>query len=485
MAAYASQARQQEFLNSGDSDAAMQGPASQFLLIRGLEPNVTEDLLAKGVSKLLKPSQTVQNSGQSGKKNKISSTTDNANLGAREGSIRRVLLVRDRQTNETWRYGFAEFASVDDAQAAVLRFNSFDRFTISSKPVNVSYIHTGVFVPVFEATEDRFVFSPLGNTTTKLRYWNENAFASELTVKGPEDDEAAAETKRARLAADTAAAAAQKEGLLPTNDETDAKARKRKADAKDKEKEASKSKKTTPAHLQFWSNRHAELHGAKPEIPTGGPADDSSPNQRKDPQTSSALSQQSYADPVKNCCYLCSRQFKSAAEVNKHERLSQLHRDNLQNDEIKGKARAKLEKAGLPIVAETAADDETSEYRDRARERRQAFGPSKKISLPMKKEALPSKEEDSGTASSPPTTSKGAALLGKMGWTSGEGLGARGEGTKEAIATNVYAAGVGLGAEGGKLGDAIEEAAQNSKGDYKDFLQKTRDKAKARFESMS
>lgn len=44
---------------------------------------------------------------------KVASTTGDANLGAKEGSLRRVLLVRDRHTNESWRYGFAEFGTVD------------------------------------------------------------------------------------------------------------------------------------------------------------------------------------------------------------------------------------------------------------------------------------------------------------------------------------------------------------------------------------
>lgn len=105
-----------EYLNSGDSDASPNGTPSQFLLLRGLEPTVTEDLLAKGVTKLYKPSRNasppvVPTSKKSAAK--IVSTTGDANLGAREGSLRRVLLVRDRRSNESWRYGFAEFGSVE------------------------------------------------------------------------------------------------------------------------------------------------------------------------------------------------------------------------------------------------------------------------------------------------------------------------------------------------------------------------------------
>jgi RNA-binding protein 5/10 len=73
---------------------------------------VSEELLVKGVSKLNKPSSsTVQRDDTPAKKGaKVASTTGDANLGAKEGTLRRVLLVRDRRSNESWRYGFAEYA---------------------------------------------------------------------------------------------------------------------------------------------------------------------------------------------------------------------------------------------------------------------------------------------------------------------------------------------------------------------------------------
>ena len=186
-----------------------------------------------------------------------------------------------------------------------------------------------------------------------------------------------------------------------------------------------------------------------------------------------------FADPVKNCCYLCSRQFKTSAEVNKHERLSDLHRNNLKNADLVSKAEAKMEKAGASTTSEDA-----SEYRDRAKERRAAFGASKKVSLPLKKSAAQSEPAAKDAADAPPPPSKGASLLGKMGWSAGEGLGAQGTGRTETIATDMYVQGVGLGAQGGKIGDAVNEADRNTTGGYGDFLERTKDKAKARFESM-
>ena len=99
------------------------GAPSQFLLFRGLEPSVTEELLAKGAAKLYKVtgSSSPLQTGQTKKPTaKVASTTGDANLGAKEGTLKRVLLVRDRQSRESWRYGFAEFASIEVRNCALL-----------------------------------------------------------------------------------------------------------------------------------------------------------------------------------------------------------------------------------------------------------------------------------------------------------------------------------------------------------------------------
>ncbi|KAF7594819.1 hypothetical protein BBP40_008149 [Aspergillus hancockii] len=446
--------------NNGDNDAAPENQASQFLLFRGLEHTVTEELLAKGVAKLYRPapnSSDTTTSGNQKKGAKVASTTGDSNLGARDGSIRRVLLVRDRRSNDSWRYGFAEFATIQDAQAAVTRLNSFEKFTISSRPVLVSYIHAGVFVPVINpsAGTDRFTFSPLNNPSLKLMYWDEEAYVSELTVSPGDSDNIQAQSKSDQTGQPETHGKGQKDA-----DKT----KKRKADTS----AAANSKKLAmPSHLQFWSNRHAELHGIQKKNPdeTGSGSD-----RGESPMDSNAPPAQSYADPSRNCCYLCMRQFSSAAEVNRHERLSQLHQGNLQNDELTTKAMGKLIKHGIV--------QQPSEYRDRARERRQAFGNSKATTV--KKSAPPPKEEEAPVE----TTSKGASLLSKMGWSAGTGLGAQGTGMTAPIATEVYAQGVGLGAQGGKLGDAVEEAGRNTRGRYDEFLEKTRQTARERYERM-
>ena len=466
------------FATTGDSDASPDSTPSQFLLLRGLEPGVNEELLAKGVSKLYKTrASTPLADIQATKKAKISSTSNDASLGAKEGSLRRVLLVRDRKSNDSWRYGFAEFNSVEDAQSAMAKYKASEKFTISSKPVLASYIHAGVFVPVLSLVVEehsKFTFSPLSNTDVKLMYWDEAAYASEFVTASVNQPPViqSRESEHAKLAV-----AAASEGLINTGRDGEPRAKKRKVE---KDLTAGNKKVVAP-HLQFWTNRHAELHGIPPKATEDEARESSMPTT---PGNSDSVSDgppgQTFADMERKCCLLCSRQFKTEAEVNKHERMSQLHRDNMKNEDLVAKALAKLNKFDM-------AGLESSAYRDRAKERRQAFNQPKQPAAQHNRAS-----KDPSAVSSPakdkedpaPTQSKGAALLGKMGWTAGEGLGAQGTGRTAAITTELYTQGVGLGAQGGKVGDAVEEADRQTKGSYADFLSKTKDKAKERFESL-
>lgn len=86
-----------------------------------------------------------------------------------------------------------------------------------------------------EAGNERFTFSPLGNTATNLAYWDKDAYVSELVVSMPASIKAVeARSKRgADKAAGKAAAAAEKEGLLGPSIESELKAKKRKTETKD------------------------------------------------------------------------------------------------------------------------------------------------------------------------------------------------------------------------------------------------------------
>ena len=120
---------------------------------------------------------------------------------------------------------------------------------------------------------------------------------------------------------------------------------------------------------------------------------------------------------------------------------------------------------------------------DRAKERRKAFGVVNKKGEVVQSASKASKAA-SETDDMPPVNSKGASILGKMGYTAGQGLGASGSGMIAPINQDVYMAGVGLGAQGGKLGDAVVEAARNTKGDYSGFAERTREGARERYGRM-
>ena len=469
----------QKLSNVGDNDASPDNTPSQFLLLRGLEPSVTEEVFSRGVTKLMKPGGDAAAPKQTpGKKAaKVASTTGDANLGAREGTLRRVFIVRDRRTNDSWRFGFAEFASIEDAQAALTRYSSFDKFTIASKPVMVSYVHSGVFVPVLNPSplDEQYTFNPLINRSLKIAYWDDGAYVKELTVtEAPSEEQ-----ERMPSRTDLAAAAASSEGLATE------KAKKRKQEAV----ASSSSKKATPSHLQFWSNRHAELHSIKEKQSSNGNSNQASSfpaGSTPEAGAAPALTKQSFADSARNCCYLCQRQFTTTAEVNKHERLSELHRSNLKDETIVARGMAKLEKHGLPIRSSDNAS--TAEYRDRARERRKVHGVVNKSGQSVQQKAgnasAPKPKLDGDSDDDPFPQSKGASLLSKMGYTSGSGLGASGDGRTEVLNQDVYVAGVGLGAAGGRVGDAMKEAERNTKGDYAGFAEKTRDTARERYNKM-
>ena len=133
-----------------------------------------------------------------------------------------------------------------------------------------------------------------------------------------------------------------------------------------------------------------------------------------------------------------------------------------------------------------SAVSQTPAYRDRAAERRQAYNQPKRAPIKMgfKKKANDAKERSPSPKEPETAMSKGASLLGKMGYVEGQGLGAGGEGRIAPIETEMYREGVGLGAEGSKMGDAAAEAGRNTRSNYGEFLERTREKAQERYNSM-
>ncbi|TLD22438.1 hypothetical protein PspLS_08143 [Pyricularia sp. CBS 133598] len=545
---------------TGETDEAPAHLPSQYLVVRDLEGSITEEVLAKGITKLfIDESKLPKEQAPPAKKLKSTAPVGNTtNLGAKPGSLRRVFLMRDRRTNESWRYGFAEFRTLEDAQAAAAKFRASPKFTISSKPVTVGFIHTGVFVPVLEADDHDSpptAFVPVYNREVKLKYWDSRAYPSIYDVNREASPEPTSP-----------------EGASPEKPDADSNATvdangKRVKKSKDKEKE--KAIAMAP-QMQMWAKKRAELHraGVKPgvegfvemELDSTGEGEQQQSQRRafgprakhdkdtyisygnaddmtcllcmrrfttaQDLRDHEVLSQDhasalqdadkvrkatarlervgkkpetvvrrttrdrsdpapiytSYADPDAICCMLCRRRFKGLATLRLHERESELHRTSLRDEKRVEQAVIELVKLGKTPI-QMRPKESGNQYRDRARERRKAFGPSTKAKSGQsqpKKDGV--KKEEAAPKEKQP--SKGAALLSKMGWTAGQGLGADGSGRAEAIRTEMYRPGVGLGAEGGKVGDAAEAASRNTKGVYDDFVKVTKDKARERFEKL-
>lgn len=572
-------------LLTGETDECPRQAPSQYVVIRDLEGSVTEDVLAKGVMKLfVEAPEPKETSTTTNKLKSTAPTNSTAGLGAKPGSLRRVFLMRDRKTNQSWRYGFAEFTTVEDAMAAVTKFRASAKFTIASKPVVVAFIHTGVFIPSFEdpTTENQdFSFIPIYNPAVRVKYWDDRPYPSARVVST--DPLPGSESPGRAAGGDEvskSAAKSSKKSKLPTKES------------------APVPKVTMMPQMQLWAKASAQLHGVKPaaERLQEGDAPSSAaahvtPSESEETQPDGPITPQwgdrylsyanwdsltclvcgweapsqadietrglpqsrsdllidhegrahrffqddevrakaatalaaagkeprpvvrrtprlrserlpvymSYADWDRLRCVLCRRIFKEARHVWLHEQQSELHKRMLANPQNRARAVdefKKLDKKMRIVEPETEFQRNWDaqrvrylqpQYRDRALERRRAFGRSKKQqtggNAPEKRKE-PAEATTTATDEPAAKKSKGAGMLAKMGWTAGAGLGAEGAGRTEAISTDVYAPGVGLGAEGSKLGDASEEGARNTRGDFGAFVQKTKDRARERYEKM-
>ena len=66
------------------------------------------------------------------------------------------------------------------AQTALDQYKLLKRFTVASKPVDITNCHSGVFIP--KDRESAYTFQLNNQNNTCVSYWDENAFASVHTV---------------------------------------------------------------------------------------------------------------------------------------------------------------------------------------------------------------------------------------------------------------------------------------------------------------
>ncbi|XP_023305436.2 RNA-binding protein 5-B [Lucilia cuprina] len=184
-----------------------------------------------------------------------------------------------------------------------------------------------------------------------------------------------------------------------------------------------------------------------------------------------------YVDFQKLTCLLCKRAFQSLEILQKHLKMSNLHKENL--------AKHNLER-GLTVQqqqqqqqAEQDSLTAALSYRDRAKERRLKYGesdppPPNRSRERFEKEInnLTSRQKQKESPAMPiGSNNVGNRLLQKMGWSEGQGLGRKNQGRTNIIEANARNTNAGLGTKSG-IGPGD---------DYKSYIKKM---MKSRYESV-
>jgi RNA-binding protein 5/10 len=269
--------------NDGKGD--MGDTPTQFLLVRGLDTMLQEENIAKGLMKL-------------------------------EAEPKRVLLIRDRKTKVSWGFAFIEYQDVSYAQTALEKYQQYKSFKIERSRAKISYCHPGVFVPVY-SDEGNFAFTT--SNGQNVAYWDEHGYASEWSPPGkegiaftrplisvPKDPEM---TKfyndiKAAEAIHATAATIFSEPVMhakPVDTEKRESTGTTEQQKKKRKVESVAVAKTPAAQLEKWATKRQELKGDEKDV-------------------------SEFADLKQMCCLLCKRKFQNIAEIQKHERMSNLHK---------------------------------------------------------------------------------------------------------------------------------------------------------------
>ncbi|CEG67439.1 hypothetical protein RMATCC62417_03870 [Rhizopus microsporus] len=157
-----------------------------------------------------------------------------------------------------------------------------------------------------------------------------------------------------------------------------------------------------------------------------------------------------YADLSSLTCILCQRKFKSKSDLERHQQLSELHKNNLNDPVAVNKAMLKLSF----LKDDVDEQQEETKYRNRAAERRQAYGqPEKPILSPPSPPRHMHPPRDisishvlQASMDKPISEdNKGAQMLLNMGWRKGEGLGKNRSGIVDPVKAQQYGQGSGIG----------------------------------------
>ncbi|VDM57126.1 unnamed protein product [Angiostrongylus costaricensis] len=176
------------------------------------------------------------------------------------------------------------------------------------------------------------------------------------------------------------------------------------------------------------------------------------------------MMERALVDEGKKMCLLCKRAFPSVDVLRKHVEKSELHKKNLEDKSVEWGRQYQT----LPPPSEPSVEQKVV-YRDRAKERRQAFGldPGGRLSVMVdiddfgcrSEEAL-RKESEAASLRPLGDDNIGSRLLKGMGWREGQGVGRNGQGILNPIETQRRVEGAGLGSAGSRLLHCAEASHQ-------------------------
>jgi len=430
--------------------------------------------------------------------------------------MRRIILIKDKVTMASFGFAFVEFVDVESASAVLAATMSAqlhpNGFRISDKPVAASFALSYSFQPVtdFLQRDEACLQSTnsLGGAEGHwVRYWDESSTVAVLEFKVEEPVKATAtkEKKEKKRKDESKAHAVPTASILPISNKPltlsfnkgpvkiglgavgktlasgvsldDAPPEEEESHAEPTKPMAVKrvapmmSSRKTVTNITKWNQVKDELQVAPDVTPAQAIANQTQKSQEKEMSQSKEPSPQptpedefEFADVAALMCLLCSRQFKSADILKKHNAASDLHKRNLKDSNLREVARRKVatRKAAASSPQGTTKQEEAPKYRDRASERRTLFNQPDAPMPDSSSSTAASKKRHADGPPRPPTppaappapgrdeNNVGNKLLKMMGWTEGTGLGAEGDGRTDPIETAIYAQGVGLGASKGK-----------------------------------
>ncbi|KAK9893355.1 hypothetical protein P389DRAFT_198925 [Cystobasidium minutum MCA 4210] len=471
-------------VNMNDGSKDMGSTPNNILLLRNLDPLTNEVHLATKLENLDDAARERTAKAQGPKK---------------------IILIKDRESNLSWCFAFAIFPDIDCAKAAlrtILDPVAFPHgFTIQGRLAAVTFARVGCFTKAYAKTTWSFPDEGDDGKKQEYLYWDDaaygllydspaykNALATKET-EGPKTDDVDVEAFLNSLAGEGAASKSESDvvvappainlslaGVLgPAGNGTKGELAWSVLQAIDHPKN------DIAVDINKWNQKKAEVAVPEPTADFASPAPsrssvkpEASTDKASSPATTSplstldtsALDYADLSDVSVPKCLLCQRQFKSLEVLQKHSKQSELHKNNLKDSSKVSAAKEAISK----IPSTCTASGAVSQYRDRAMERRTALGQPDHPVPPSKRQKLLLPSEVSKPLVSAPEkeieeTNIGSKLLASMGWTSGSGLGSSAAGIAAPVQAKAFASGAGIGASLGV--NASEKASETWGG--KDF----------------